>query len=81
MNAFKRYLHNKGVKLEQDYDSLPHYLPNNITIEDIQMDATHAVYRVYYNVVGWVYNQLNRDGTITQTECYYDIYNDDEFGY
>lgn len=74
MNAFKKYLHRCGVKLEQDYPFLPFYLkgkscfePGYILIEGVSVNAEKATFTQVYNVAVEV-TKVNRDGTLSNIE-------------
>lgn len=65
MNRLKKYIRQKGIKLECDYPWLPYYVTNNIFIEDIYVNSEKAIITTFYNVIDNV-QQVNRDGSITE---------------
>ena len=62
MNRFKKYVRNKGIKLESDYPWLPYETKPYITLEGIYVNSSTATL-IYYNV-GTFHQQFNKDGTI-----------------
>ena len=74
MNAFKRYLRRKGVKLNTDYPCLPFYIkgkscfePGYLLIEDVTVNAEKAEYTQIYNVAVEV-TKVNRDGSLLSVD-------------
>lgn len=74
MNAFKRYVRSKGIKLECDYPELPHYIrgescfePGYIYIDAVEVDAKSATVARWTNVMGWEYTTFNRDGSCVES--------------
>ena len=64
MNRLKKYIREKGIKLECDYPWLPYEVSYNIFIEGIYINSEKATIITYYNVI-MNQQQLNRDGSIT----------------
>lgn len=64
MNRFKKYVRNKGIKLEQDYPYLPFELPICFqSIESVIVDAEHAtVKEVLSSGIGII--KFNREGEL-----------------
>lgn len=63
MNRFKKYVRNKGIKLENDYPWLPYETKHNITLEGIFVSSSTATLIYFYNV-GTFHQHFNTDGTI-----------------
>ena len=63
MNRFKKYVREKGIKLEQDYPFLPFDLGSQ-SIESVIVDAEHAKVReVFSSLIGVV--RFDREGEMS----------------
>ena len=62
MNAFKRYVRKKGIKLECDYPWLP-YEQNYVSIESVYVNSEFC-YVTQYTTVGDLIAYFKKDGTI-----------------
>ena len=58
MNAFKRYVRSKGIRLSCDYPCLPYYIkgkscfePGNIFVDDVYVDSEKCTVITVYNVI------------------------------
>ena len=63
MNAFKRYVKLKGIKLSSDYPWLPFEEKNYIVVEDCLVNKSTLQVIKYLNI-GNVIMTFNRDGSI-----------------
>ena len=75
MNAFKRYVKSKGVRLSSDYPWLPYYIrgkscfePGNIFIDDIYVNNEECTITTVYNTLV-VKKQFHRDGSVVDIFC------------
>lgn len=59
MNRVKRELRKAGLKLECDYETLPHG-----GIETVQVDSEKAEFSIYCTHYGWYHGRLTYDGEI-----------------
>lgn len=57
MNAFKRYVKRKGIKLESDYPYMPYGELDSVWINSEKATVTHAYY-----TVGCVTTEFQRNG-------------------
>ena len=64
MNRFKRYVREKGIKLECDYPWLPYDSKGYVTIETVYVNSEHC-YVTQFTTVGDLIAYFHRDGTIT----------------
>ena len=63
MNAFKRYVRNKGIKLNIEYPWLP-FEKTGYSIEDVYVSSEYAYVTTYTNA-GSCVAYFHRDGTMT----------------
>ena len=74
MNAFKRFIHSKGIKLESDFPFLPFDIkgkfgePGHIFLDGVSVNSEKATVTEYTNVMNVTYC-IQRNGKI---ECLYD---------
>ena len=72
MNAFKRYVKSKGIRLSCDYPELPYYIkgkscfePGYIFVDDVYVDSEKCTVTTVYNVIVNSV-QFCRDGSIIE---------------
>ena len=69
MNAFKRYIRKKGIRLESDYETLPYDVqgtfgkPGHIFLDGVTVNSEKATITEYLNVMDVVY-KVTRSGEI-----------------
>ncbi len=59
MNAFKKYVRSKGIKLDMDYECMPYG-----DIDCVVVDAEKATVSEYHYCYGWLHLEFGRDGEI-----------------
>lgn len=64
MNRFKKEIRKKGIKLENEYDSIPYVFDNGISIQAIDINSETATIVHFYNV-DVVIERMERDGSMT----------------
>lgn len=64
MNAFKRYVKQKGYKLENDYPWLPYDGGGYMTIEGVYCSSEYAYITIYYSSISSTI-KFNRDGSVS----------------